>query len=63
MKNKWLQFKKRFHKYMCSIEDHDWKSPIFLLYLLFEGIRISILGLFIYFIYKFFKSWIEWIVR
>lgn len=63
MKNKWLQFKKRFHKYMCGLEEHGYLSPIGFLFIIVQLIKAGILLLFIYYAYKFFKSWIEWVVR
>ncbi len=62
MKNKWLELKKRFHKYMCSLEDRGTNDPIFYVYLLFELMRVSILVYIIYYFYKFLKDFYLWVV-
>lgn len=63
MKNKWLKFKKWFHKYMCNLEDSSYFSPIFLLYLIFELIRVSMLIMVVYFFYKLINEYILCVLR
>lgn len=60
MKNKWLNFKKRFHKYMCTLEDRGYRDPIFIVYLLFELTRMTALVVAVYCVYRMFQIGIQW---
>lgn len=60
MKKK-LSLKERFHRYMCTLEDRGRWDPIFILYLLWELLRISSLAVITYLFYRFVKAYILWI--
>lgn len=60
MKKK-LSLRERFHKYMCTLENRSWNDPIFLLYLLYEACRISVLVWIAYSAYRVVKYALTWI--
>lgn len=62
MKKK-LSFKERFHKYMCTLEDRGFWDPLFVVYLIGEALRITVLVSIIWLIYKFSKEYILWVLK